>query len=132
MNNLATMPLWLAAIAALLVVIGSTLTLLGTLGLVRLRSFYDRLHAPTLGTSWGACALLLASMIIFGWLGERVVIHEVVLGTFIMITTPVTLMLLGRAGLYRDRVENSPNLPERLRQPAEPPEDEPGQEAPPR
>ena len=63
MQNL---PLWVALPAALLVVVGSTLTLLGTLGLVTLKSFYDRLHAPTLGTSWGTAAILLASMLVFG------------------------------------------------------------------
>ena len=34
-------------------VVAALLTLIGTLGLVRLSSFYARIHAPTLGTSWG-------------------------------------------------------------------------------
>lgn len=108
MQNL---PLWVALPAALLVVVGSTLTLLGTLGLVTLKSFYDRLHAPTLGTSWGTAAILLASMLVFGWSEGRLVLHEVVIGVFVMVTTPVTLMLLGRAALYRDRGEGSEGVP---------------------
>lgn len=51
MTHLETVPLWLALPIALFLVLGSTLTLLGTVGLVQLRSFYDRLHAPTLGTT---------------------------------------------------------------------------------
>lgn len=108
MQNL---PLWVALPAALLVVVGSTLTLLGTLGLVTLKSFYDRLHAPTLGTSWGTAAILLASMLVFGWSEGRLVLREVVIGVFVMVTTPVTLMLLGRAALYRDRGEGSEGVP---------------------
>lgn len=111
MKHLADLPLWIGVPVALLLVIGATLTLLGTLGLVRLRSFYDRLHAPTLGTSWGAAATLLASMILFSWTEARVAVHELVLGVLVMVTTPVTLMLLGRAALHRDRAEGRKDVP---------------------
>lgn len=112
MSQLETLPLWLAVPIALLLILGSCLTLLGTIGLVQLSSFYDRLHAPTLGTSWGVGSIVLSSMLLFSWLGGRPVVHEVVLAIFVMITTPVTLMLLGRAALHRDRTEKSPHLPE--------------------
>lgn len=42
-------------------------------------------------------------MMLFSATGERLVVHEVLLGIFVTITTPVTLMLLGRAALYRDK-----------------------------
>ncbi|WP_210528114.1 monovalent cation/H(+) antiporter subunit G [Rubellimicrobium arenae] len=105
MSHLDSVPLWVAIPVALLIVLGSGLTLLGTIGLVRLPSFYDRLHAPTLGTSWGTLGIVLASAILFTWLEKRLVIHELLIGLFVMITTPVTLMLLGRAALHRDRIE---------------------------
>lgn len=111
MKHLIDLPLWIAAPVALFLVIGATLTLLGTLGLVQLRSFYDRLHAPTLGTSWGAAAILLASMILFSWTEARPVAHELVIGALVMVTTPVTLMLLGRAALHRDRAEGREDVP---------------------
>ncbi len=57
------LPPWLMGVVAALLVIGSTLTLLGALGLLHLKSFYDRIHAPTLGTSWGTAAILLASLL---------------------------------------------------------------------
>ena len=105
MTHLENMPLWLALPIAFFLVAGATLTLLGTIGFVQLKSFYDRLHAPTLGTSWGAAGILLASMLLASWIEGRAVLHELVIGVFLMITTPVTLMLLGRAGLHRDRAE---------------------------
>jgi multicomponent K+:H+ antiporter subunit G len=111
MTHLDAVPLWAAIPAALLIVLGSGLTLLGTIGLVRLNSFYDRLHAPTLGTSWGTLGIVLASVILFSTLERRPVTHELLIGVFVMLTTPVTMMLLGRAALHRDRAEGSPLVP---------------------
>ena len=54
MTHLDAVPVWAAIAAALLLLAGAGLTLLGTIGLVRLPGFYERIHAPTLGTSWGA------------------------------------------------------------------------------
>ena len=112
MTHLQAIPLWLAVPIALLLIFGSVLTLLGTIGLARLHSFYDRLHTPTLGTSWGVASIALSSMLLFSWLGGRLVVHEAVIAIFVMITTPVTLMMLGRAALHRDRAEKSPHLPD--------------------
>lgn len=41
----------------------------------------------------------------------RPVLHELVIGAFVMITTPVTLMMLGRAALHRDRAEGRGGVP---------------------
>ena len=111
MTGLEGVPLWLALPVAVLLLVGSGLTFLGALGFVRLASFYERLHAPTLGTSWGAAAILIASMLLGSWAEGRAVLHEVVLGVFVMITTPATLILLGRAALRRDRVEGRGGVP---------------------
>ena len=107
MSHLANVPIWAAIPAAILVLIGAALTLIGSLGLVRLPSFYDRLHAPTLGTSWGTMGVMLASVIVFSFAGKLLLVQELVIGVFIMLTTPITMMLLGRATLYRDRNEEA-------------------------
>jgi len=112
MTALEVMPVWLALPIAILLVLGSTLTFLGALGLLRLESFYERIHAPTLGTSWGTAAVLLASLLSWGWLQDRVILHEIIIGFFVMITTPVTLMVLGSAALKRDRDERQDSVPE--------------------
>ncbi len=105
------LPLWIALPAAFFLVLGSTLALIGALGLVQLKTFYDRLHAPTLATSWGTAGILIASMLIFSWATDRIVVHELVIGIFIMVTTPMTLMFLGRAALQRDRAEGAEGIP---------------------
>ncbi|MEO3385897.1 monovalent cation/H(+) antiporter subunit G [Mesorhizobium sp. CAU 1741] len=111
MTGAADLPLWAALPVAVFMLLGAGLTLIGCVGFIRLRSFYDRIHAPTLGTSWGTASILIASMITFTVLETRPVFQEILIGVFVTITTPVTLMMLGRAALYRDRAEGSPEVP---------------------
>jgi multicomponent K+:H+ antiporter subunit G len=111
-------PVWAAVPFAVLLLVGAGLTLIGAFGLLRLPSFYDRIHAPTLGTSWGTAGIILASMIYFSVSGGRPVLHELLLGLFVTITTPVTLMLLGRAAVFRDGAEGNPAVPLRGAVPA--------------
>lgn len=109
------LPAWAALIVGLLLLGGATITLVGTLGLLRLKTFYERVHAPTLGATLGAILILVASMVCFSVLQSRPVIHEILIGIFVTLTTPVTLMLLARAAIYRDRSEGLiPVPPDRL------------------
>ncbi len=105
------LPLWAAITVAVFVVGGAVITLMGTIGLARFTSFYQRIHAPTLGTSFGVGLILLASMLYFSVDGSRPAIHELLITVFVVVTTPVTLMLLARAALYRDRMEGNPEVP---------------------
>src|SRR3546814_14749888 len=75
-------------------------------------NFYERIHPPTLGTTWGTMCILIASMISFSTLRTRPMIHEILIAIFVTLTTPITLMLLARAALYRDRIEGSENVPD--------------------
>jgi multicomponent K+:H+ antiporter subunit G len=111
MTNAADLPAWAALPIALLLLLGAGLTLTGSLGLLRLGSFYDRIHAPTLGTTLGIGCVLLASMLFFSVLQTRLVLHELLIAVLMVVTTPVTLMLLARAALYRDRQEGCDEVP---------------------
>lgn len=120
MRHLEQLPPWAAILVALLVVTGASLTLLGGLGVVRLKSFYQRLHAQTLGYSGGTLLIIIASMLMFSLLEGRAVVHELVIGIFIIITTPITLLMLGRAALRRDRDASAgpeKSVPPRMRPP---------------
>jgi multicomponent K+:H+ antiporter subunit G len=117
--NFETIPLWAAIIISFLVLAGAVLTFVGAVGLARMPSFYQRIHAPTLGTSFGAIGVLLASAILAS-LGEgRFIAHEVLIFILVSVTTPVTLMLLARAALHRDRVEGSSEVPAVLEKPVD-------------
>ncbi len=107
MNEAAEVPVLSAILTAVLLIGGAAITLIGSLGLLRLRTFYERVHAPTLGTTLGTACVGIASMIYFSTLGARPVLHEVLIIVFITVTTPVTLMVLVRAALLRDRSENN-------------------------
>jgi multicomponent K+:H+ antiporter subunit G len=105
-NGAAAIPAWAEIVTAMLLVVGASITLIGALGLVRLKSFYARVHPPTLGTTLGTGCIALASMVYFSASQTRPVLHEILLVLFILVTTPVTLTLLVRAALFRDEVES--------------------------
>ncbi|MDQ0321936.1 multicomponent K+:H+ antiporter subunit G [Pararhizobium capsulatum DSM 1112] len=111
MSHVTDLPVWVAAIVCVLLLAGSALTLIGAIGLLRLDTIYRRLHAPTLGASGGALLISLASMICFAVLQSRWIFHEVLIVSFVVLTTPVTMMMLGQSALYRDRVENRKDVP---------------------
>ncbi len=105
MNAAAELPPWAAVVTAALLFLGAAIALIGSRGLVRRKSFYDRVHAPTLGTTLGTCCIALASIVYFSVVQTRPVLHEILIVIFVSITTPVTLMILVRAALLRDRWE---------------------------
>lgn len=108
MTHLAEIPTAAALVIAVFLVLGATLTLIGNLGLLRLADFFQRLHAPTLGVSWGTASIALASMLTFGILRDEAAIHELAIGVFIMVTTPIGLLLLGRAARERNPAADWP------------------------
>jgi multicomponent K+:H+ antiporter subunit G len=91
--------------AGTLIVLGALLALSGSLGLLRLKSFYERVHPPTMGTTLGTGLILIGSMLHFSVLDGRPVLHEILIGALMTVTTPVTYMLLVRAALHRDHAE---------------------------
>ena len=98
-------PAWAALLAAVFVLLGAGLTATGSFGLLRLPRFYARVHAPTLGTTLGIGFVLMASILYFSVSQQRPVLHEILITVFVTLTTPVTLMVLARAALFRDEAE---------------------------
>ena len=99
--------------AGILIVLGALLALGGSLGLVRMKTFYERVHPPTMGTTLGTGLVLVGSMLHFSALEARPVLHEILIGAFMTLSTPVTYMLLVRAALHRDRAEGRNPLGEK-------------------
>ena len=102
MSALHTLPWWAALPVALLLVAGGLVALIGTLGLFRLENFYQRIHGPAITVTLGAGCILVASMIHFSVAESRPVLHELLIGDFVLMTAPVVSMLLMRAAVYRD------------------------------
>ncbi|EJF80422.1 monovalent cation/H(+) antiporter subunit G [Bartonella doshiae] len=92
-------------------ILGSGLALVGGIGLVRLSSFYKRLHMLSLSTSWGAGSILISSFLYSTFVDHHFVFHELLLVIFLFVTAPVASMLLSQAAAYRDHSENQSEKP---------------------
>lgn len=103
-------PLLQAAIALLLVV-GGVFALVGSIGLLRFRDFYMRLHAPTKASTLGVGGVLLASML-WHWGVGAWAVRELLITLFLFVTAPVSANLMAQAALHL-----------RVRSVAEPPAD---------
>ncbi|WP_249976792.1 monovalent cation/H(+) antiporter subunit G [Vreelandella olivaria] len=100
--ELETLPIWVSLPVTLLLLLGSAIILIGALGLVRLPHFFQRIHGPAITITLGTGSILIASMIYFSALQSRLVIHEVLITAFVMLTAPVVAMLIMRTAVYRD------------------------------
>ena len=90
-------------LVALLALAGAIFAFVGALGLVRLDTFFERVHPPTMGTTLGTGFILAGSMLHFGTL------HEILIAVLMVLNTPVTYLLLGRAALRRAPSAQSPS-----------------------
>lgn len=109
--NGTDLPAWAAWLVVTLAVVGAGFSLTGALGLIRLRTFYERVHAPTLGATLGMALILASSMLLLSLIEGRLVLRDALIGVFLTVTTPVTLLLLARAAAQRDRQEGNPDAP---------------------
>ena len=85
---------------SILILIGAAFTFIGSLGLVRLRDFYTRLHGPTKASTLGVGSLLIASAVFFSHRGEAISLHEVLVTVFLFITAPISAHLMAKAALH--------------------------------
>lgn len=100
--SIDTLPPVAVAIIVALMVVGGVVVLIGALGLVRLPNFYQRMHGPAVIATLGAGCLLLASLLRFLLADGWSLPHELLVPVFIIMTAPVSAMLITRAAVYRD------------------------------
>ncbi len=103
------LPVWADIVASLLLMLAGLLALTGSFGLLRFRNFFMRLHAPTLGNTLGLGCVLLASILAASVQAHRLVFQEVLITLFVIATSPVTAILLMRAGIFRRRTNGEKN-----------------------
>lgn len=100
------LPAWAVILISLLLVIGGLVTVIGSLGLLRMSDFFKRMHGPSMGNTVGTGCVLLASMLTSSVLAGRPVVHELLITLFVVMSSPVTAMMLMQAALYRNRARN--------------------------
>ncbi len=83
-----------------LILTGAIFIFIGSLGLVRLKDFYTRLHGPTKATTLGVGCLLIASTVYFSTRNTGLSLHEILITFFLFITAPVSAHMLAKAALH--------------------------------
>ena len=87
----------------LLLAIGGTFGLIGSVGLWKLRQPMQRLHAPTKASTVGVGAVLLASILHKAAQGQPSWEEFLVL-SFLFITAPVSALFLAKVHLHKDHI----------------------------
>ncbi len=93
-------------IADALMLIGVLVMTIGVYGVVRMPSTYTRLHAASKAVVLGAMPLLLASALTGG---KETILRVVLIGVFLLLTTPVSSHMIGRAAYMRGEKMHGPN-----------------------
>ncbi len=84
-----------AALVVALVAVGTFFLVVGVVGLVRLPSVYNRMHATSKATTLGASSMLLAGFLYFG--GDGSGLAALVAVAFLFITAPTGAHMISRA-----------------------------------
>lgn len=103
MTNTAALPLWLEIVVAALVLLGAGMALLGATGLLRLPTFFERMHAPSIAATMGCWCIMHATVIYFSVADGSLALHALLIAGFVAVTVPVTSIFLMRAALFRAR-----------------------------
>ncbi|EPL03527.1 Na+/H+ antiporter subunit G [Pseudomonas sp. TH05] len=104
MNGLVELSPWVEIPVAILLVLSSLFALIGAVGMLRMKDYFQRMHPPALATTLGSWAVALASIIYFSALKSGPVLHAWLIPILLAITVPVTTLLLARAALFRKRM----------------------------
>ena len=98
-----TLPLWLDIFISVIVVLGALIALIGSCGLLRLKTYFERVHAPSIIATLGTWCIMHATVIYFSVQEHKLAIHAILIAIFIAVTVPVTTIFLMRAALFRAR-----------------------------
>lgn len=93
------------------------LALLGTIGLLRLPTFFERVHAPAIISTLACWCIVWGSVLYFSMESGELALHALLIAAFVSITVPVSTIFLMRAALFRARQAND-NVPPNLSAPA--------------
>jgi multicomponent Na+:H+ antiporter subunit G len=92
-------------VADALVILGILVMTIGVYGVVRMPDTYTRLHVASKMVFLGAMPLLLASALTGG---QEVTLRVILVAFFILLTTPVSAHMVGRAAYLRGEKLNAP------------------------
>ena len=115
---------WAEAFVALLLVFSGVFVLLSAFGFLRLPGFFLRMHPPALAYTLGSWCVAVAGVLYFSVRAGWPVLHPLLIPILLVVTVPVTTVLLARLALFRQRLAGTPGTPGTLTRPgAQPPPD---------
>ena len=94
---------WLADVLVILGVFGMTV---GVYGVVRMPDIYNKLHAASKVVFLGVLSLLIASAVTND---VRIISRVVLIGAFLILTTPVSAHVVARAAFLKGQKMETPN-----------------------
>ena len=101
MNGAA--PVWVELVVAAALLASGVLAIVAAVGVVRLRTFFERLHPPALANTLAAWCVSLGSILYLSTVEQRLALHPLVVNILLAITAPITTVLLARTALFRER-----------------------------
>lgn len=101
--NLEEFPIWAQWLIAVLAVAGALVALLGSWGLMRLKTYYERVHTPAIIATMGCWLIMWATLAFYSVSGHSLALHALLLAVFVAVTVPISTIFLMRAALFRDR-----------------------------
>lgn len=99
----ADLPLWAEVVVAALVLAGAAVALLGSFGLLRLPTFFERVHVPAIIATLGCWCVMWGTVLFFSLQQGEPAVFPLLIALFIAITVPIPTIFLMRASLFRAR-----------------------------
>lgn len=107
MQFLASPHFWIELVVGILVAAGCLIALLGSLGLVRMQRYFDRVHSPSIIATMACWLIMWATVIYFSFTGEGLATHALLIAVFVATTAPITSIFLMRAALFKSRTSGA-------------------------
>ena len=103
---------WIEIPVALLLVLSGLFALAAGVGVVRFKTFFQRMHPPALAYSFSAWCVTLASIVYFSAQDDKLALRSWLIIIFLALTVPVTTILLARTELFRRRTAGGAGVDE--------------------
>ena len=105
-------------VVSVLVLAGGAFSLVAAIGLLRMPSFFMRMHPPAIANTLSVWSTALAAIVYFAVFAERLALYVWLIPIFLSITAPITTAMLARAALFRNRQQGGTVPPPPGRGPA--------------
>ncbi len=90
----------------MLVILGLVIMTIGVYGVIRFPDIYTRIHAASKAVFLGVISILIATCLAGG---ADVILRAVLIGVFLLLTTPVASHAIARAAYQRDQPMKTSN-----------------------